>query len=174
MPNQPANDQPLPCGVCGLLLVDEKHDSAGDCIRGMRAAMLKQRQAAERLSFEVSTRYLAILENLSLNPNVGVEYFMRVPGQPENIVQVHHQQAAGIFTAIWRAFHEAGDWSPLREQEEKILAQRKLIDLLLSLLPELVTPQALRELNRDFFDTLKEIEEVAKRLGVPLPDLRDY
>jgi hypothetical protein len=140
----------------------------------MRAAMLQQRKAAERLSFEVSTRYLAILEGLALDPNVGVEYFMRVPGQEQNIVQVHHQQVAGVFTAIWRKFHEAGDWSPLREQEEKILAQRHLIDLLLGLLPHLVTPSALRELNRDFFDTLKDIEKVATQLGVPLPDLRDY
>jgi hypothetical protein len=173
MPNQSASDHPLPCGVCGLLLQDERHESAGDCIRGLRKAMIAQRKAAESLSFEVSTRYLAALEELSLRPDVGIPYHMRVPGHPESVVQLHHQQIAGVFTAIVKKYRELGDWSPLKERDKQIVDQRMLIDLCLDLLSAIFTEHYAVTCDRGELEQLKQIGELARQLGVPLPDPED-
>lgn len=163
------------CTWCGIRLEPEEYHSDKDgCIKGLRAAMLKQRKAAELLSFEVSTRYLAALEELALRPDVGVPYHMRVPGHPEDIVQLAHQQVAGVFTAIVRKYKELGDWSPLKERDERIGRLERLLEQVLGLLPVLLTPQVLVEINRDHLDSLKKMGQLATQLGVPLPDLRDY
>jgi hypothetical protein len=102
-----------------LLLQGERHESAGDCIRALRKALLRQREVAQGQSYAVSTRFLAILEQLAQNPDVGVEYCARVPGQPEDIVAVSHQQVAGVFAALYKKLHELGDWSPLQELRDQ-------------------------------------------------------
>jgi hypothetical protein len=171
--SNPSASDPVPCGVCGLMLQEERHESAGDCIRGLRKTLLKQRKAAELLSFEVSTRYLAALEELSLRPDVGIPYHMRVPGHPEDIVQIHHQQVSGVFTAIVKKYQELGDWSPLKERDEKIVLQRHLIDLCLDLISAVFTENYALKCDRGELEQLKQIGEIATQLGVPLPDLAD-
>jgi len=165
-------NESLPCGVCGLLLDSERHESAGDCIRGLRKAMLKQRKAAESLSFEVSTRYMAVLEELSLRPDVGIPYSMRVPGvDGEGVIRLHHQQVSGVFTAILVKYKEMGDWSPLKERDEQIAKQRCLIDLCLDLLSAVFVGNYAEDCDRSELEQLKEIGELATQLGVPPPDL---
>lgn len=171
MTNQPTSEPTL-CGVCGLMLENERHKSAGDCIRGLRKAMMQQRQAASTMAFEISTRYLGVLEELALRPDVGIPYSMRTPGDvfSEEKITLHHQQVAGVFTAIHKKFMEAGDWSPLKERDDELRLQRQLIDHCLDLLSAVFTDSYAVSCDRGELDQLKEIGELARRLGVPAPD----
>jgi hypothetical protein len=168
MSNEPSE---AVCQWCGIQLGPEEYHSDKDsCIKGLRAAILKQRKAAELLSFEVSTRYLAALEELALRPDVGIPYHMRVPGHPEDVVQLHHQQVSGVFTAIVKKYRELGEWSPLKERDKQIVDQRMLIDLCLDLLSAVFTEHYAVACDKGELHQLKEICEFARQLGVPLPD----
>ena len=74
-----------------------------------------------------------------------------------------------MFAAILRKYREMGDWSPLKEQEKKILEQRKLIDLCLDLLSAVFTEKYAVACDQGELHQLKEIGELATQLGVPPP-----
>jgi len=93
------------------------HLDAIDCVDQLKAALIKQREVASRLAFDLSTRYLAAIEGLALDPSTsGIRYTALDPysGKP---VEVENKQVAGIFSSILRKFNELGDWSPLRDAE---------------------------------------------------------
>lgn len=152
MENQQTSES---CDTCGLLLQDDRHGSPEDCIRGLRKAMIKQRKAAELLSFEVSTRYLVIIEDIAINATGDAAI------------------TAAIMQDIYRRYAGMGDWSPLKEQEERILEQGKLIDLCLRLHAQVFTEQYAVACGGDELHQLKEIGRRATQLGVLPPDLAD-
>jgi len=180
MTNQPTSEPATTfCTICGLD-DDKAHHTPGDCIFGLRAALVRQKKAASLLSFEVSTRYLAIIENLALRPNVGIPYSIMMPPHPHAppgempVIQVHHYQVRGVFTAIWKAFAEAGDWSPLKEQETQIRKQRELLTVCIDLISDVFTERFATDCPRGFLEDLQLIEDLATPLGVPLPDLANW
>lgn len=167
-------NEPLPCGVCGLLLQDERHESAGDCIRGLRSALIKQKRLAEEMAFDISTRYLAAIEELSLRPEVGIPYYTRVPDQPENIVQVSHQQVAGVFTAIVRKYRALGDWSPLQAIKKEVESARELYSMAIGVLEMVMTPDVVVSCDRSVLEALQKLGERSMQLGAPLRDLPGF
>lgn len=156
------------CYHCGLGLVpgDDHNDPKG-CIKALRNAMLKQRQAAESLAFDVSVRFLAVLEQLALNPDVGVPYHAvdTTSGKP---VEVHHQHVAGIFAAIGKMYREMGDWTPLADAKEEIGRYSFLLGVCTGLLSEIVNKGSL-SLPKDVADRIHETIESATRLAVGQP-----
>ena len=116
-----------PCERCGLEKGDDQHLTHGDCVRALRRAMLKQRQLAESFSFDISMRYLAALEELAADPDVGIVYrgFIMEPSENDDltpkfkVMNVPPQQVAGIFAAIQQEFHRRGDWTPLADAKHK-------------------------------------------------------
>ena len=80
------------------------------------------------------------------------------------------QISSGVFTAIVRKYQELGDWSPLKERDEKIVNQRILIDLCLDLLSAGFTEHYAVACDKGELHQLKQIGELATQLGVPPPD----
>lgn len=101
------------CPTCKLH--GDAHGSPQECIEALQHALIRQRRAAETLAFDISTRFLAVLESLAVDPDEGLGY--HVQGKPLAPVQV-----SGVFAAIWRRYSAQGDWSPLRELEAKNVA----------------------------------------------------
>lgn len=159
-----------PCRNCGLLADD--HAGLDICVQALRDAMLKQREAAAKLSFDLSTRYLAALEELALGIDAGVPYKVRLAD--EQILQVHHRDVAGIFAAILRKFRELGDWSPLREAEQTAEQMRHgashLLGILESILAEL-EEGPVSAVDEALVDKGRSVAESARQLGVRPPDL---
>lgn len=110
------SDVHLMCRTCGLL--GGNHRSKVDCIHGLRAAMVAQSRAAEGLAFDVSTRFMAILERLAHDPAIaGVVYTVATPdgkGLP-----VPPQLVREVMTAIYHRYVEMCDWSPLKAERER-------------------------------------------------------
>lgn len=104
------------CKSCSLEC-DQMHESKDECIDALMAAMRKQRRAAESLAFDISTRYLAVLEELTLRPDAGVRYLTKLQGEDEPRV-LHAQQVSGVFSSILRRYEEMGEWSPLRQAQK--------------------------------------------------------
>jgi len=105
------------CARCGLMTQAEHADERA-CIAHLRGALLEQRSAAQRMSFDMSMRYLAAIEELALRPGeAGVSFKVRSPDG--TIMTVRAEQVSGIFAAILRQFHSLGDWTPLRDAEER-------------------------------------------------------
>jgi hypothetical protein len=125
------SDTLVSCPVCGLIIHDgeDEHVDARQCIAGLRAAMLEQRKAAEELGLTISSRFLAVLEELSIEPEV--EDAVRqnlgftVRGPDGKIYNVPPQRMTGVFSAIRHLFERAGDFSPLaaarRERDQALV-----------------------------------------------------
>jgi hypothetical protein len=106
-----------PCPTCRLLIPSgTKHESFSVCIHALQAAMLRQKRSAESIGYEVSVRFLAILEELALHPDAGVPYKMLAEGT--QVEDVPPQQVGGIFAAILLRYRDVCDWAPLAEARE--------------------------------------------------------
>jgi len=89
------------CVFCNLILEDgEIHSSHLICIQAMQAAMLKQKKAAEGLSYALSTKYLEVLEILCVEH--GAEF----------------QKIRDVYVAM-------GDWSPMKQLQVELQAEQK-------------------------------------------------
>lgn len=108
------------CETCGLANPEgkqDKHLTPQDCIRALRSAMLKQRLAAEQIGMDMSIHFLRALEELSIDPEVGVQYTMWDPNAGANRV-LHGQQVSGVFAAILKKYREIADFSPHQKEKE--------------------------------------------------------
>lgn len=119
------------CPACHLELVEgETHGTFQDCIAALRTALLRQRELAQSLAFDVSVQLLAALEELSLHPDVGVAYRI-ITGVPSSLsldgdqpievktMVLPPERVAGVFAAILKKYRELGDWSPLQNAENR-------------------------------------------------------
>lgn len=153
------------CPSCGLLLPAGKvhiprDGKDHDCIRALRDALLKQKKAAELLSFEVTTRCVAILEELVLRPDVGIAYFETdLEGQKR---RVDPARVSGIFAVLMKKFKEMGEWSPLRAAERGRDDALDKIDKLPAFVEYCVKHMGPAEARRAI--------ELATQLGVPRLD----
>ena len=109
----------MSCSRCSLLGVPQHEDPQG-CIDALRQALVRQKHAAETLAFDISTRFLAALESLVVDPDEGIGY------QSGN-QQISASQVSGIYSSIWRRYKALGDWSQLRELEDKNKALHDLL-----------------------------------------------
>lgn len=112
------------CQYCGLLIPPHVfHGEPQACITALRKVLMRQRELAQHMAYDISTRFLAILEELSLRPDAGIGYKVRDPRDPEKAMNIPANNVAGVFGAIMKKFHEACDWSPsavLREENRKL------------------------------------------------------
>lgn len=102
------------CKNCGLVNPkgeQTKHLSDKDCIRALRDAMQRQRLAAEDLGMDMSLHFLRVFEELSLDPEVGVQYGVWDP-EAEKMLVLPGQQVSGIFAAMLRKYQEVANFSP--------------------------------------------------------------
>ena len=107
------------CEYCGITIpVERFHAEPKACINALRKALLRQRQIADHLSYEISVRYLAVLEELAQNPGDQVGFFTIGPDG----TKVRHapQQVAGIFAAILMRYRVSCDWTPLHDAKRRI------------------------------------------------------
>jgi hypothetical protein len=166
--------EPSFCPHCGILSPVgpiKGHASPEACIAALRAAMIKQRKAASSLAFDLSTRYLAVLEELALDCGepAGVQFKVRTP--EGKIMVAHHSQVSGFFAAIMRKFEELGDWSPLRDAQERGDALELHAGLLLEVLEEILALNDNAEVgDQALLDKGHSRAEQAKQLGVRPPD----
>ena len=100
------------CDVCYLVLPDDgtHHPTHLDCVHALRDTLLRQRKAAETLSFEVSTRYLAILEKMAAETFESGE------------------MVAEVMDQLRRGFYEMGDWSPLKKLQDENAGLRSALE----------------------------------------------
>ena len=128
------------CVRCHLVLRDEdSHIESIDCIAAMRSAMLRQRKAAETLGMVLSSRFLAVLEELCLDAETpGVEFHTMemLPGGELGKRAIQSAQVTGIFAAIKERFHALGDWSPLKQAWEDLYQEQALNKKMKQLLTE--------------------------------------
>lgn len=113
------------CTICGVQFSNQMpwHPDHLACIRALQGVIERQRAAASTLAFEVSTQFLAVLEQLAAHPDVGIPF--RIPYiDPETgkdaLGSVQNVKVAGIFSAILKKYSEMGDWSPLKELRDKV------------------------------------------------------
>lgn len=120
-----ANDRCLKCGLlrppgAGIQAI---HLGENECIRALNAALVRQREVASTLAFDLSVRYLTVLEQLAAAPDVGVPYLTHQvdpeTGRP-TMGKVEMAKVSGVFAAIWKRFAEMGDWSPMQELRDRI------------------------------------------------------
>lgn len=126
--------------MCGLLMmpgVSEHLPVEKTCIAELRQALLRQRAAAETLAFEVSVRYLAVLEQLAKDPGTDIAFVVNVPGS-ELPYRVEPERVAGIFAIILKRYQEMCSWTPLhdaraiaREAQEKLKTAADLLERIL-------------------------------------------
>lgn len=122
------------CATCGLLKGDEQHLTAGDCIRALRVSMMKQRELAESMAFDISMRFLGALEELAAHPDIGIPFRVWKPalnGEEPKIFILQALQVAGVFQAILQKYREAADWTPLADTKKALgISQLYLKELL--------------------------------------------
>lgn len=113
-----ASEKMAVCVYCKLELPgDEHHHSMEDCCAALQRALVRQREMARLLAFDLSTQYLAAIEELCLRPDVGIAYKCLNPDG--SIRDLAPTQVVGIFTAILKKFQSLGDWSPMRELRDE-------------------------------------------------------
>jgi len=165
--------EPEVCVRCGLQTGEDQqvyphnHLTPQDCIRALRRMLKRQKKLAASLSFDLSTRYLAALEELSLRPDVGVVYQIRAEGPEYRPLAVPPQQVSGVFAAILRKFKELGDWSPLQRAEAEATSYAYMAGKLTALLLKVVD-QSKDRCNLDVklpASSVKEIEDLVEDLG---------
>lgn len=146
----------------------EGHALVLDCIKELRKAMLRQKEAAALFSFEISTRFLAALEGLAHDPGIGMLRYSVHNTDTGEKTELHPQHVQGVIINILAEYKKMGDWSPLREAKNQAADYaaigRKLlavVDRLLDVHKESVDPE-LR-------DTAERVSELARQLGVHLP-----
>ena len=155
-------EAPELCETCHLPLGDDIHDSYADCIQALRSAMLRQKEAAQGLAFEVSIQFLAVLEELSLHPDVGVAYRVLTEGPDHKPLVLPPERVAGVFAAIHKKFRELGDWSPLKQVRTEASTYAYAVGKLTAKLQEIVdrdkavADQGVR-LQRDVRDEITEL-----------------
>lgn len=108
------------CDRCeGAMVVQgQAHLDPMSCVRSLRKRLQLQKKLAESLSFEISVRYLAVLEELAQNPGDQVGFFTI----GSNGTKIRHApaQVAGIFAAILMRYRESCDWTPLHDARRRI------------------------------------------------------
>lgn len=114
-------DEPTMCSYCGLAVEDgqTRHETSGDCVARLRTAMLKQRESASMLAFEVSTRILAAIEGLAHDPSVGMLRYSFHNADTDEVTQLHPQVVQGLLLNILGEYKKMGEWSPLRDAQDK-------------------------------------------------------
>lgn len=159
-------DELKPCRNCGLLADD--HAGLDVCVQALREAMIKQKEAASSLSFDMSTRFLAALEELALGVDTGIQFSVITPeGKP---LRLQTRQVAGMFAAILRQFRDLGDWSPLRDAEKRSEEMYGVASKLLESLDEIL---ALDGIDQALAGKARARIEQARQLGVRPPDPAD-
>lgn len=146
----------------GCLLPGPSHESDKDCVAALKGAMVKQREAAQNLGLDISTRILAVLEQLASDPGSGLSaYSVRDPetGKPR---LVPPQQVAGVFANIRHLYERSGEWSPMRDLREALEEWRTYANELEDCLGETAKnlPEAtLSEMKRRLADLHPESKE---------------
>lgn len=138
------------CFTCGLNH-DGDHELLEDCIYALREAMLKQRQAAERLGHDITMRVLGVLEELALRPECRCSNFTVLHPQTQKPLLVAPEQVAGVFAAILDRYKQMGDWSPLEEARGEAIFYRKRcgeMDALLEKIEDELPEEAVAECRR--------------------------
>lgn len=128
------------CEKCNVKW-DRLHESERDCIEDLHLALVNQsedfverRRSWRDTGTQIATRYLAILQELELEPECGVQYLvmdyppepMAHPDDPVRPTVAYATQVQGIFAAIRKKFEEACDWSPLLEAREELRKEQIL------------------------------------------------
>lgn len=107
------------CETCGLIVDgDELHQDKDECIKRLRVAMLKQKQAAERIGMDISVHFLRALEELSIRPDVGFRYTILNPETGEQQI-LPPQHVSGVFASLLKVYREQSDFKS-DEQQRKI------------------------------------------------------
>ena len=106
------------CKFCDLELEDDNHHPHMEfCVAGLQKALRRQRESARMLAFDLSTQFLAAIEELCLRPNIGIAYKTLNPDG--SIHDLEPRQVVGVFSAILKSFQSLGDWSPMRDLREE-------------------------------------------------------
>ena len=87
----PERSQDGTCYLCGLRTW-QAHDDPLHCIEELRVAMIKQRATAESLALDISTRFLAVLEELAAHPECGYSGYVTYNPQTGNKEQLPLQK----------------------------------------------------------------------------------
>jgi hypothetical protein len=107
------------------------HLSPGHCINDLRRALIRQNEIAQSLGFEISVRFLCILEELVKDPAVGLPYKVH---DGEQLKHLPADMVSGIFSSILMKYREKCEWSPLYElkqqlQDAKLLLKRATMEM---------------------------------------------
>jgi len=141
---------------CGLVLQEgERHPALIDCVHALQAAMIRQKEAAASLSFDLSVRYLSIIEQLAKAAGDGTVI-------------------GGVYANIKKRYEEMGDWSPMQHLRERNEDLAVLAKKSIALLSKAFTEQYATVCDRADLSDLTAIGEDAKRLGVLPPGPFDY
>lgn len=164
---------PTACWMCSLMLPEgTTHQGPHDCIKELRRVLIRQKEISQSLAFEISVRYLAVLERLAKNPGTDVAYVVDVPGL--NLpCRIPPEKVAGIFAAILFEYQKVGNWSPLTEAKD--LAQSRLTDMqllweMLFVVEVSVSPESRGAVKALLEDIRPRLGADFKPLGVPSHD----
>jgi len=133
--------------------------------------MLRQRTSAEQLGMDLSIHFLRALEELSLDPEVGVSYHVFDPESGKRL-QVPGQQVSGVFAALLKKYREVADFSPHEREKEVTAYWASVAGRLAGLLMRVSEKYELDDVDKtEAKELIQKIEQT--RFVAGQPDLAD-